>query len=127
MRLAVVAALLCLFVLARALHARRMSALQGPAGGPGPRLPAGLLGDGPRTWLVFTTPWCASCEPAAERLRTADPEARVAIVDATRERALADAFSVRSAPTALLADGDGEVRARLVGAAAVDRYLRSPQ
>ena len=127
MRLAVVAALLCLFVLARALHARRVRALQRPAGEPGARLPAGLLGGGPRTWLVFTTPYCASCGPAAERLRAADPEARVAVVDATRERALADALSVRSAPTALLADADGEVRARLVGADAVERYLRSPQ
>jgi thioredoxin-related protein len=47
-------------------------------------------------------------------------------VDATRHVELADAFSVRAAPTALLADADGRVTARLVGAEAVDRYVRSP-
>jgi thioredoxin-related protein len=44
-------------------------------------------------------------------------------VDATREPHLADAFSVRSAPTVLLADGAGNVTARLVGADAVQEYL----
>jgi uncharacterized protein DUF4395/thioredoxin family protein len=88
-----------------------------------PRLPVDLVEDSERTWVVFTTPYCASCGPVTDRLRIDDPDARVVTVDATREPALADAFRIRSAPTVLLADRDGEVRARLVGASAVDRYL----
>jgi len=92
-----------------------------------PDVPASLLDGALRTWVVFTTPFCASCGPVEARLRAADPKARVVKVDATREPALAEAFSVRSAPTALLADGRGRVMARLVGAEAVDRYVRSPK
>jgi hypothetical protein len=88
-----------------------------------PLLPASLLDGSGRTWVVFTSPYCATCGPVAERLRASDPAARVVKVDATREPHLADAFSVRSAPTVLLADGDGRVQARLVGAEAVQDYL----
>jgi len=92
-----------------------------------PEIPASLLDGAPRTWVVFTTPYCASCDPVEASLRASDPAARVVKVDATREPALAEAFSVRSAPTAFLADADGRVMARLVGAEAVDRYVRSPK
>jgi hypothetical protein len=88
-----------------------------------PVMPASLLDGAERTWVVFTTPYCATCGPVADRLQTSDPEARVIKVDATREPHLADAFSIRSAPTALLADGAGNVTARLVGADAVQEYL----
>ena len=87
------------------------------------RLPLHLVDGADRTWVVFTTPYCASCGPVTDRLRADDPAARVVTVDATREPALADAFRIRSAPTVLLADGDGEVQARLVGATAVEGYL----
>jgi hypothetical protein len=88
-----------------------------------PRVPAELLAGADRTWVVFTTPYCASCGPVKERLAEDDPAARIVTVDATREPHLADAFAVRSAPTVLLAGADGEVRARLVGAPAVRDYL----
>ena len=88
-----------------------------------PRIPAELLGDGERTWVVFTTPFCASCGPVKEQLAAQDPAAGIVTVDATREPHLADAFSVRSAPTVLLADAAGTVQARLVGAPAVRDYL----
>lgn len=121
-RLAVVVGLLTLFAVARALYGRRRDRLQqGPESHPA--VPASLRAGAARTWVLFTTPWCASCAPVEERLRTSDPEARVVRVDATREPDLAKAFSVRSAPTALLADGEGRVQARLVGAEAVDRYV----
>ncbi len=125
-RLAVVVALLAVFVVARALH-RRWRQQVAADDRPVPRLPAGLVGEAERTWVVFTAPYCANCGPAAERLRQSDPEARVVTVDATRQPELADAFFVRNAPTALLADRSGQVRARLVGAAAVHDYVRSPQ
>ena len=92
-----------------------------------PPVPASLLADADRTWVVFTSPYCATCGPVAERLQESDPGARVVKVDATRQPDLVDAFSVRSAPTALLADGEGRVQARLVGAEAVEAYVRSPQ
>lgn len=88
-----------------------------------PAVPASLRAGAARTWVVFTSPYCATCGPVADRLQASDPEARVVKVDATREPHLADAFSIRSAPTVLLADGDGQVQARLVGADAVQEYL----
>ena len=92
-----------------------------------PVVPASLLAGADRTWVVFTSPYCATCGPVADRLQASDPLARVVRVDATREPHLADAFSIRSAPTVLLADGAGNVTTRLVGAEAVDSYVRSPQ
>jgi hypothetical protein len=122
LRLAVVLALVAVLAAAVPLHRRRQHSLQeGPA--THPLVPAKLRLGAERTWLVFTTPWCASCGPVEERLRQSDPEARVVRVDATRERDLAGAFAVRSAPTALLADAEGRVQARLVGPQAVDRYV----
>lgn len=122
LRIAVVLALLALFSVAVPLYRRRQHGLQqGPE--THPLVPASLRAGAKRTWVVFTTPWCASCGPVEERLRRSDPEARVVKVDATLERDLAGAFSVRSAPTALLADSQGRVQARLVGPQAVDRYV----
>jgi len=92
-----------------------------------PLVPASLLAGASRTWVVFTSPYCATCGPVEELLRASDPEARVVKVDATREPHLADAFSVRAAPTVLLADGGGRVTARLVGAEAVDSYVGRPR
>jgi hypothetical protein len=88
-----------------------------------PRIPETLLAGAARTWVVFTSPYCATCGPVEARLRASDPGARVVKVDATREPRLADAFSIRSAPTVLLADGAGNVTARLVGAEAVTEYV----
>lgn len=129
LRLAVVGVLV-LVMLAGTLAWRRRQgrAASGPA--EHPPVPAALLDGAARTWLVFTTPWCASCGPATDRLREIDPAARFVTVDATVEPDLAGAFYVRSAPTALLADGAGAVRQRLVGAEAVERYVagsRSPR
>jgi hypothetical protein len=88
-----------------------------------PTVPESILAGAARTWVVFTSPYCATCGPVEARLRASDPEARVVKVDATAEPHLADAFSIRSAPTVLLADGAGIVQARLVGAEAVQDYL----
>jgi thioredoxin-like negative regulator of GroEL len=82
-----------------------------------------LLDGADRTWVVFTTPFCAACGPVKEQLASDDPMANIVTVDATREPHLADAFGVRTAPTVLLAGADGEVKARLVGAPAVRDYL----
>ena len=89
-----------------------------------PTIPEGLRAGAERTWVIFTSPFCASCGPVADRLQASDPGARVVKVDATREPHLADAFAVRSAPTALLADAEGRVKARLVGPGAVEEYVQ---
>jgi thiol-disulfide isomerase/thioredoxin len=121
-RLAVVLAVAAGLAVAPALYRRRLRRLQaGPDSHP--PVPASLLDGSSRTWLLFTTPWCANCGPVEQRLLASDPDARVVRVDATQQPELAGAFSVRSAPTALLADQDGRVRARLVGMEAVDRYV----
>lgn len=95
------------------------------AGGTTERVPSHIVDGADRTWVVFTTPYCASCGPVTERLRTSDPDARIVTVDATEDTALADAFAVRRAPTAVLADGAGHVQARLVGPAAVEHYVKA--
>lgn len=122
----VVLALVAIVAAARVLTDRRHRLPAAP-GADLPRLPARLLGETERTWVVFTAPYCASCGPVAEQLRAADPGAEVVTVDASRDTGLADAYSVRSAPTVLLADASGRVHARLVGAHAVAGYVRSPQ
>jgi hypothetical protein len=124
-RAAIVLAILFGLILAKRLYRQWRARVEADSR-PVPRLPTQLLGGSERTWVVFTTPMCASCGPVVERLQEADPGARVVTVDATREVPLADAFRIRSAPTVLLADGAGEVQTRLVGASAVEAYVRSP-
>ena len=121
-RLLVVAAVLALFAVAPVLwRGRQRRIAEGPADHP--PVPAALLDGADRTWLLFTTPWCATCGPVEERLRAADPDTRFLKIDATERPDLAGSLAVRSAPTALLADRHGRVQARLVGAAAVESYI----
>ena len=122
MKLLIVAVIVLVLVVGRRLYLQWQARLQ-QAPATSPRVPAELLGDGDRTWVVFTTPFCASCGPVKEQLADQDPGAEIVTVDATREPHLAGAFAVRSAPTVLLADATGTVQARLVGAPAVRDYL----
>lgn len=121
-RVVVVLAVLALLAMAPTLYRSRQRRLQeGPTDHP--PVPLSLREGAERTWVLFTTPWCAACGPVEDRLRASDPEARVVRVDATRQPELAGAFAVRSAPTALLADQEGRVQARLVGTEAVERFV----
>ncbi|HEX7169056.1 MAG TPA: thioredoxin family protein [Acidimicrobiales bacterium] len=122
MKWVIVAAILFALVFARGWYLRYRAAVaaERPVH---PRVPRDLLGRAERTWVVFTTPYCASCGPVQERLASADPTSDIVTVDAAREPHLARAFHVKSAPTVLLANAAGDVQERLVGAAAVDRYL----
>jgi len=80
-----------------------------------PPLSSDLIDGAERTWVVFTTPFCAQCGPVMERIGSVDPGARIVTVDVADRPDLADRFAVRTAPTVLLAGADGFVRARLVG------------
>jgi hypothetical protein len=123
-RLLVVLAVVVAVALATARYRRWQAAVRAESR-PVPRLPAELV-SGPRTWVVFTTPYCASCGPVTALLRDHDGAASIVTVDATAEPQLAETFLVRSAPTVLLADATGQVQERLVGAEAVGAYVRSP-
>ena len=122
MKFLVVAVIVLGLVVGRRAYVQWQARLQRPPAS-SPRVPSELLGGADRTWVVFTTPYCASCGPVKEQLADEDPGAEIVTVDATREPHLADAFAVRSAPTVLLADRVGNVQARLVGAPAVRDYL----
>ena len=122
MKLLVVAVFVIGMVVGRRVYVQWQKGLQRQRR-PHPTVPAELLDGSDRTWVVFTTPYCASCGPVREQLAGADPGARLVTVDATREPHLASAFDVRSAPTVLLADAAGRVTARLVGVRAVSDYL----
>ena len=124
-RALVVVALVAVFALVTAGY-RRWQAQVAADRPDHPAVPDVLRAGAARTWVVFTSPYCAGCGPAADRLRAWDPGARVVTVDATLEPALAASFSVRRAPTAVLADDRGRVTTRLVGAEEVERYVRSP-
>lgn len=122
MRLLAVLAVVAVVVIGRRIYfqwRRRLASDNAPM----PHLPATLLDGAERTWVVFTTPWCASCGPITADLEAADPAARVITVDATEQPALADTFRVRTAPTVLLAGSDGAVEARFVGASSVRDYV----
>jgi hypothetical protein len=78
---------------------------------------------GVATWLIFTTPVCASCTAVEAALREAFPHHRVEKIDATEQPELADRYNVRRAPTTLLADAAGTVIERLVGPEAVRDFV----
>lgn len=98
----------------RLVVARRRSA------GNGVRL-ADLTRDGRETWVVFTTPYCATCGPVIDKLSATGTD--VVTVDAAEHPDLSGALRIKAAPTAVLAGAGGRVVTRLVGPAAVDDYL----
>jgi hypothetical protein len=100
-----------------ALQRRRRWA--GPDALPGARFPGWVTDGATRTWVVFTTPYCAACGPIVEHLEGVDPAARVVTVDASHHTGLARDFAVRRAPTVFEADGRGQPVRRFSGADAV--------
>jgi uncharacterized protein (DUF2236 family) len=120
-RLAIVGLLLVVVLALTWAWRRRQRALQVEAGST--LVPPELLGPGDRTWLLFRTPMCATCGPAAARLRSLDPGAEVVVIDAPDRPELVERFGIASAPTVLLATADGRVSLRLAGPRAVSEHL----
>lgn len=87
-----------------------------------PLVPSALRG-GSSAWVIFTTPTCVACRTVEQMLAEQRPGERVVRVDATTDPELAQRWKVQRAPTTLLADNDGKVVARLVGAEAVRKHL----
>ena len=122
LRLLVLAVVAAVVVLGTLLHRQRMRRLQRVD--TVPALPPELAGRSlERTWVLFSTPTCAVCDPAEQRLRTVDPAARIVRIDATQRPDLAEAMAVRTAPTLVLAGPDGRVTRRLAGPRAVMAHL----
>ncbi len=120
----VVVAIVVGCIVARRMHqawAKRIAADSAPV----PTLPLKLLNGSDRTWVIFTTRFCAQCGPVERLIKANQPETRVVTVDAEREPHLAKSFRIASAPTALLADANGNVLQRLVGAAAVTSFVQA--
>jgi hypothetical protein len=68
-----------------------------------------------RTWVVFTTPYCATCGPVMADLRRAFPDDGVVGVDATDEPELTHRLGVRRSPTVFEIDAQGEILDRMIG------------
>lgn len=67
------------------------------------------------TWVVFTTEYCATCEPVKERIARLDPTADLVEIDVAERPDLARRYHVRTAPTVLFAASNGRIHARFVG------------
>lgn len=127
-RLTILIALAMFVAAAVLLHRRRASRDESlgrtdEQGGAWPVVPPALLEDSPRTWVIFTTPLCASCPQVQAELESSFPGDRVVKVDAVEHAELADRYAIRRAPTTLLADEHGSVLDRLVGPEAVRSYI----
>lgn len=79
-----------------------------------PVLPSELRGAN-ATWIIFTTPFCATCGPVKERISRLDPTADLLEVDVSDRPDLAELYRVRTAPTILFAAANGRIQARFVG------------
>lgn len=105
-----------------ALHRRRQ--IEAERVRAGERLPAGLRDSSARrTWVLVTSPMCASCGPVEKRLRELAPQSRIITFDATESPRLARLLRVRAAPTLLLADRNGNILHRLAGPDSVNAHL----
>lgn len=88
-----------------------------------PLMPAQVMRGADRTWVVFTTQDCQTCQGVIDRLRSSEPSAQVTEIDTRREPRLAEAFLVERVPAVLLANRYGQVEARLDGWREVDSAL----
>lgn len=122
LRIAVVVALVALFVVGRVLMDRRRDAIADRSGIAHPTLPADLVGP-ERTWIVFATQYCATCGPVIDRLRALHPDQTVHKVLVEERQALAAEHQVRTAPTVLEVDAAGTVVRSVAGAEPVLAYV----
>ena len=92
---------------------------------PSARFPDWVTVGSERTWVVFTTEYCATCGPVVDDLERTYPGDRVVTIDAAAHPELSRSFGVHRAPTVFRADLSGQVTERLVGAEAVRAHVAS--
>jgi len=122
-RVIVLVGLLAVVAVVAVIYRRRKVADIADQGVDLPALPAELAEPGTPTWVIFTTPYCASCGAVEAMLHEGYPHDRVLVVDATERPDLADRYRVRRAPTVVGAGPDGQIRHRLVGPESVRGHL----
>jgi hypothetical protein len=76
-----------------------------------------------RTWVVFTTPYCATCGPLMDEIESVLPDDGVVGVDATEHPELTRELGVRRSPTVFEIDGTGGIVDRMIGAEATRARL----
>jgi hypothetical protein len=86
-------------------------------------LPDALLGGTPHTWVVFSTPYCATCGPVENLLRQRFPDDEVRRVDVSAWPDVVHALGVRRAPTVVRADQQGAIELQLAGPEAIREHL----
>lgn len=106
------------------LLATELVAAEPAAPAPAPPVTSGVAPGAGRTWVIFTTPLCVSCEAVRRDLVAHEPTSRVLTVDATVRPDLAERYGIQRAPTTVLADERGRIQARLVGPEGVRAHLR---
>lgn len=114
-----------LVVLAKRMLHQKMASRRRTRPSAAATLPTTITAGRNRTWVLFTTPYCATCAQVEAQLAKHDPSTAVVRVDATRNTDLADRFAITTAPTLLLAARDGSVLGRYVGTEAAVQAART--
>ena len=70
MKLVIVAVVVVGLIISRRMYRQWQARIQRPVAR-SPRVPTELLDGAERTWVVFTTPYCASCGPVSPKIRCA--------------------------------------------------------
>jgi len=65
--------------------------------------------------LRFTASWCNPCKALAETIKNADIELPIEVIDVDKEAARAMEFQIRSVPTIVIIDENGEELRRQTG------------
>ena len=112
-------------VLAKRVLHQKMAARRRTRPSAAAMLPGTITAGRNRTWVLFTTPYCATCSKVEAQLAKHDPSTAVVRVDATRDTDLADLFAIKTAPTLLLAARNGSVLGRYVGTEAAVNAART--
>lgn len=83
---------------------------------------------GKTTILQFTTEMCAPCrqlKPRLEQIALFRSDVAYRDIDAVEHLDLANRLSIRSTPTTLIVDADGQIRARINGVAPTSVFINA--
>lgn len=83
---------------------------------------------GKTTLLQFTTELCTPCrqlKPRLEQIAVFRSDVAYREIDAVEHLELASRLGIRSTPTTLIVDPDGEIRARINGVASADVFINA--